>query len=58
MPDGSREGRSAAGESKAIDEEVYDARGDMENWIQEQQSVLFSARTSCHAFHANHTNSA
>ena len=37
--------------------EVYDglyiARGDMENRIKEQQGMLFSDRTSCHAFAAN-----
>jgi predicted DNA binding CopG/RHH family protein len=34
-------------------ENVYCARGDMENRIKEQQRMLFSDRTSCHYFLAN-----
>ena len=34
-------------------ENVYCARGDMENRIKEQQSMLFADRTSCHGFRAN-----
>ena len=38
-------------------QELYDAvyvqRGDMENWIKEQQLMLFADRTSCHDFVAN-----
>lgn len=34
-------------------EEVYCARGDMENRIKEQQLDLFADRTSCHDFVAN-----
>ena len=34
-------------------EEVYCARGDMENRIKEQQLMLFADRTSCHDFRAN-----
>jgi len=34
-------------------EEIYCARGDMENRIKEQQKWLFSDRTSCHYFRAN-----
>lgn len=34
-------------------DEVYCARGDMENRIKEQQLGLFAGRTSCHAFVAN-----
>ena len=36
-----------------IYDEVYVARGDMENRIKEQQLALFADRTSCHAFLAN-----
>ena len=41
------------GDAKALYEEVYCARGDMENRIKEQQSMLFADRTSCHSFAAN-----
>jgi hypothetical protein len=34
-------------------DELYVARGDMENRIKEQQLALFADRTSCHAFLAN-----
>jgi hypothetical protein len=34
-------------------EDVYCARGDMENRIKEQQQMLFADRTSCHDFRAN-----
>jgi len=34
-------------------EDVYCARGEMENRIKEQQMMLFSDRTSCHEFDAN-----
>jgi hypothetical protein len=34
-------------------EDVYCARGDMENRIKEQQLYLFADRTSCHDFSAN-----
>jgi len=36
-----------------IYDELYVARGDMENRIKEQQLALFADRTSCHAFPAN-----
>ena len=44
--------------SKSIDarelyEDLYCARGDMENRIKEQQLDLFADRTSCHLFRAN-----
>ena len=35
-------------------EEIYCARGDMENRIKEQQLDLFADRTSCHEWWANH----
>jgi hypothetical protein len=44
---------SLAGEAQALYEEVYCARGEMENRIKEQQLGLFSDRTSCHAWWAN-----
>jgi hypothetical protein len=34
-------------------DQVYCARGEMENRIKEQQLGLFAGRTSCHAFQAN-----
>jgi hypothetical protein len=34
-------------------EDVFCARGDMENRIKEQQLMLFADRTSCHGFEAN-----
>ena len=39
--------------AKPLYEELYCARGDMENRIKEQQLYLFADRTSCHAFKAN-----
>jgi hypothetical protein len=40
---------SLAGEAPALCDEVYCARGEMENRIKEQQLGLFSDRTSCHS---------
>ncbi|WP_434129668.1 IS1380 family transposase [Methylocaldum sp. GT1BB] len=42
-----------AGDSQALYEDVYCARGDMENRIKEQQLGLFADRTSCHVWWAN-----
>jgi hypothetical protein len=44
---------SLRGRAKTLYEDVYCARGDMENRIKEQQYGLFSDRTSCHQFRAN-----
>jgi hypothetical protein len=41
------------GRSQALYDEIYCARGDMENRVKEQQLGLFSDRTSCHAWWAN-----
>jgi hypothetical protein len=41
------------GEAQVLYDEVYCARGEMENRIKEQQLGLFSDRTSCHAWWAN-----
>lgn len=41
------------GETQALYDEVYCARGEMENRIKEQQLCLFADRTSCHAMLAN-----
>jgi len=41
------------GNAKALYEDVYCARGDMENRIKEQQLMMFADRTSCHSFAAN-----
>lgn len=41
------------GEAQSLYDEVYCARGEMENRIKEQQLGLFAGRTSCHAFVAN-----
>ncbi|MDF9391029.1 MULTISPECIES: IS1380 family transposase [Methylococcus] len=41
------------GEPQALYEDVYCARGDMENRIKEQQLGLFADRTSCHHWWAN-----
>jgi hypothetical protein len=41
------------GETQPLYDEVYCARGEMENRIKEQQLGLFAGRTSCHAFAAN-----
>ncbi len=44
---------SLAGDAQALYEQVYCARGEMENRIKEQQLGLFSDRTSCHAWWPN-----
>ena len=44
---------SLKGDAEELYEEVYCARGEMENRIKEQQLGLFSDRTSCHAWWAN-----
>jgi len=44
---------SLEGDAQALYDEVYCARGEMENRIKEQQLGLFSDRTSCHAWWAN-----
>jgi hypothetical protein len=41
------------GEAQPLYDEVYCARGEMENRIKEQQRMLFADRTSCHKFLAN-----
>ena len=41
------------GEAQALYDEVYCARGEMENRIKEQQLGLFADRTSCHGWWAN-----
>ncbi len=41
------------GEPQALYDEVYCARGEMENRIKEQQLMLFADRTSCQRFLAN-----
>jgi hypothetical protein len=41
------------GEPQAIYDEIYCARGEMENRIKEQQLGLFADRTSCHDWWAN-----
>jgi hypothetical protein len=41
------------GDAQGLYEEVYCARGEMENRIKEQQLMLFADRTSCHKFLAN-----
>ena len=41
------------GTPQELYEDVYCARGDMENRIKEQQKWLFADRTSCHDFLAN-----
>ncbi len=40
-------------DARALYEERYCARGDMENRIKEQQLCLFADRTSCHTMRAN-----
>lgn len=40
-------------DARALYEDVYCARGDMENRIKEQQLGLFADRTSCHEMRAN-----
>jgi hypothetical protein len=42
-----------AGSAEALYDELYCARGDMENRIKEQQLDLFSDRTSCHRWWPN-----
>ncbi len=44
---------SLHGDARQLYEEVYCARGDMENRIKEQQLGLFADRTSCHAWWPN-----
>jgi hypothetical protein len=44
---------SLDGDAQALYDEVYCARGEMENRIKEQQLGLFSDRTSCHGWWAN-----
>ena len=44
---------SLQGEPPAIYDEIYCARGEMENRIKEQQLGLFADRTSCHGWWAN-----
>jgi len=39
--------------ARELYEDLYCARGDMENRIKEQQLYLFADRTSCHPFRAN-----
>ena len=41
------------GDAQSLYDELYCARGEMENRIKEQQLGLFSDRTSCHAWWAN-----
>ena len=41
------------GEAQKLYDEVYCARGEMENRIKEQQLGLFADRTSCHGWWAN-----
>jgi DDE family transposase len=41
------------GEAQALYDQVYCARGEMENRIKEQQLGLFADRTSCHGWWAN-----
>ncbi len=40
-------------DAKKLYEEIYCARGDMENRIKEQQLDMFADRTSCHSMRAN-----
>ena len=44
---------SALWPARELYEDLYCARGDMENRIKEQQLYLFADRTSCHPFRAN-----
>ncbi len=41
------------GDAQELYDDLYCARGDMENRIKEQQLCLFADRTSCHAWYAN-----
>ena len=40
-------------DARELYEDLYCARGDMENRIKEQQLDLFATRTSCHSIGAN-----
>ena len=40
-------------DARPLYEDIYCARGDMENRIKEQQLALFADRTSAHTLHAN-----
>jgi hypothetical protein len=42
-----------SGDARHLYEQVYCARGEMENRVKEQQLGLFADRTSCHRFMAN-----
>jgi hypothetical protein len=44
---------SLEGDAQQLYDEIYCARGEMENRIKEQQLGLFSDRTSCHGWWAN-----
>jgi hypothetical protein len=44
---------SLQGDAQQLYDEIYCARGEMENRIKEQQLGLFSDRTSCHGWWAN-----
>jgi hypothetical protein len=44
---------TAAREARALYEDLYAARGEMENRIKEQQMCLFADRTSCQTMRAN-----
>lgn len=44
---------SLTGEAQILYDDLYCARGDMENRIKEQQLCLFAGRTSCHSWYAN-----
>ena len=44
---------SLSGDAQQLYDEVYCARGEMENRIKEQQLGLFADRTSCHGWWAN-----
>jgi hypothetical protein len=44
---------SLEGDAQVLYDQVYCARGEMENRIKEQQLGLFADRTSCHAWWAN-----
>ncbi len=44
---------SLTGDAQKLYDDIYCARGDMENRIKEQQLCLFADRTSCHAWYAN-----
>jgi hypothetical protein len=41
------------GAPQSLYDDIYCARGEMENRIKEQQLYLFADRTSCHEFYAN-----